>query len=381
MKKIIDYLLCYLLIFCSGNRWFSNTDGQKTAIALIGICCLFVMIFNKYQKQYLKRLLGYCFVFLLIFLGQYLTLDFVSKPSILGFICKCIIGAFVIRQLNSKFVATYTNTMVFISAISLIVFIPVCLLHLFSLPDIIDRGFYVLDRSSNIYRNSGTFWEPGAFAGYIIIVFILNLPDLLKEIRLHKIKYAILFCALVTTFSTAGYLIIFVVLIFVMWENLRKHIVLFLVALSMFIPLSFYIYNNTEFLSDKIESQVEFAVDNRGEKFEPTRFNALMFDIHYIKKHPFFGNGFHERTRYADHPMLWGEKLGHGNGFSNFAASMGLTGLVFYLIMLYRGIPFKRKDKICFLAVVVLLLQSEQYLNFPLFLSLPFLFCTFKNKE
>ena len=89
-------------------------------------------------------------------------------------------------------------------------------------------------------------------------------------------------------------------------------------------------YVEVDFLGDKVSRQLENA--QFLEDFSPDRFGALLFDLHYIEKSPWFGNGFHESTRYADHPHLQGEALGHGNGLSNFVATLGTVGLAAYLL-------------------------------------------------
>ena len=99
----------------------------------------------------------------------------------------------------------------------------------------------------------------------------------------------------------------------------------------------------------------------------------------YIEKHPMFGNGLIEQTRYADHRHLWGMSLGHGNGFSNYMAQMGLVAMFVYLLLLYKSVKGNIFSKWLVVLIVVLLLQGEQLLNYPLFLSLPFIIYSIRN--
>ena len=138
-----------------------------------------------------------------------------------------------------------------------------------------------------------------------------------------------------------------------------------------------YIFNSLSFLKEKIIVQYENNLFQDRNEFKPDRLGALLFDLHYIEKHPITGNGFHVSTRYIDHPWLKDLNLGHGNGFSNFIASMGIISIMFYLFYIFK---FAHQNKFLILTIVVLALQGEQLLNYPLFLALPFLFKTFNEK-
>ena len=141
--------------------------------------------------------------------------------------------------------------------------------------------------------------------------------------------------------------------------------------LGSFAILGYITYESTDFLKDKIDHQFQNATDREEGEFGPDRLSALFFDIHYISKHPLIGNGFHSQTRYADHPELQKEDLGHGNGFSDFLASMGILSLLFYSFFL---IKYNKTNPVVFLFAILILLQGEPLLNYPLFLSLPFIF-------
>ena len=147
----------------------------------------------------------------------------------------------------------------------------------------------------------------------------------------------------------------------------KNKFVTYLVYLPIILTTLFYAYSNLDFMSSKIEEQTERSLEMQGD-FSNTRIGSLLFDLHYIKKHPIVGNGLNERTRYADHPFLWGNSLGHGNAFSNYAAQMGVVALIVYFVLLYYAFG----NKLIVPIIVALLFQGEQLMNFPLFSALPF---------
>lgn len=99
----------------------------------------------------------------------------------------------------------------------------------------------------------------------------------------------------------------------------------------------------------------------------------MLFDQYYIEKHPFVGNGLDVKTRFADHPFLWEQSIGMGNGLTGFLANWGFVALLFYCVLLYQSLPLKKRDRIALIAIVLLQFNGEYLLNFPLYLALPFI--------
>lgn len=378
-QKQIDYLSVILLITISGNAVIIRAPWYKTLLILIGSIVI-TLIAKKVEKLFFSRLRRYIAFFLVIFATQFLIFGWNTFPGIIGFSLKCLIGGYIIWHTKERFIPVYTNTMVYISGIGVVLFL-LSFTRIISIPNIIPVHDAPLFDSIGIYidsnaipkRNVGMFWEPGAFAGYIMIAFALNLHGFIEKFKANKKKYLILGAALVSTFSTTGYLVFAFFLFMVGFQFIRNKKYMGLLLFVILLPIIYSIFVSQDFLLEKITSQYENSIEKDGE-YDPSRFGAFLFDIHYIKKHPLVGNGLHERTRYADHPYLSDDKGGHGNGFSNFVASMGLLSMFYYIFYLYKSLPFSKNEKIFFVALIVLLLQGEQFLNFPLFLGLPFLY-------
>jgi hypothetical protein len=234
------------------------------------------------------------------------------------------------------------------------------------------RSIVLFTQNQDGLRNSGMFWEPGAFAGYIILAFLFYLGNFKKLFEAHKFKILILLLALITTFSTTGYLVLFLVVITNVYFEYSKKLGMFILPLlALFSIVAFVIYNDSNFLRQKIENQYVESLDRDEGEFAPDRIGAFLFDMHYIEKHPIIGNGLHEETRYADHPWLMGEKLGHGNGFSNFLATMGVLS---FLLFSYYILKYNKNHPWVFMICIIAVLQGEQFLDYPVFLSLPFIF-------
>lgn len=378
IRNYIDYLSVFILVVISGNPVVTRAPWYQSFLISIGVFVIILLAW-KASKQFFNKISIYIAFFLAIFTIQYIIFGWNTLPGILGFSLKCLIGGYVIWHMRKRFIPVYTNVMVFLSAVSLFFFL-LSLLEIISIPNLIpvfdvpdfnSLGIYI-DSGQLPKRNLGMFWEPGAFAGYIIIAFILNIDDFVVKFKKNRIKYFLLGGALISTLSTSGYIVLGLFIVIINYQIFRRDSLIGLLTVVIVFPLIYFTFLTQGFLLNKIVNQYETSREREGE-YDPSRFGAFLFDIHYIKKHPLVGNGLHQKTRYADHPNLWSDRAGSGNGFSNFIASMGIIGLFFYIYNLYKTLPFSKSNKIAFIILIILLLQSQQYLNFPLFLGLPFL--------
>ena len=374
-KGSIDKFLMFLLLAYSGNPFFSIGEGVGQYTFVI-ITLLMSVIFVRYFNNELSRYFYlYLLFFVAVFCFQYLILGFVSVTGALGFLIKITFAYLVISYIGFNFRQTYLNIMFFISIISLGGY----LLNIsgYNLPGTIyekgiTKSIILFTQVGDGFRNSGMFWEPGAFAAYLNLGLLFYLGQFRELLLNHKNKLIIIVLALLTTFSTSGYLVLFgVIIATLIFEVGKKYHVLIIPVLLIMSLILYNVFVSVDFLGQKIEHQYSNIYERSPNEFSPDRFGALYFDLHYIEKNPITGNGLHSSTRYADHPWLIGQNLGHGNGFSNFIASMGILSIIFYIYFLLK---FNLYHPWIFLLGVLALLQGEQLMNYPLFLSLPFIF-------
>ncbi|SHF98753.1 O-antigen ligase like membrane protein [Arenibacter palladensis] len=388
LKILTIYLYIFLLVAFSGNPFFSPTDDEFSRFTLATL----VLILSLRHFTYFdikKGLPFYLFLlfFIAIFIFQKLFLGFVSIFGAIGFLLKLTLGYIVIRYIGVNFKLAYFNLIFIISFVSLFGYawnyfgndIPAIYIKentaLYS--DNSGRNILLFHQLSDGLRNSGMFWEPGAFACYINLVFLFYIGKIRSLVENNKFKVIIILLALLTTYSTTGYIVLFLIgLVTIFIEYSNKNGILVIPILLMFGTIAFITYEKSDFLKEKMNDQFEVALNRDKGEFAPDRISAFLFDIHYIKKHPLIGNGLHSETRYADHPWLKEETLGHGNGFSNFVASMGILSLLFYTVLILKN---KRIHSWIFVLGIFTLLQGEPLMNFPLYLSLPFIFIYEKN--
>ncbi len=380
----------FLLLAFSGNPLFVEMSYSKILLSIFAVGFLFISSLegnNILRFKSVKRLVFIILLFVLLSLFQFLYFNFVTWVGLFGFILKIIIAYSVVYYYfsrNFSFELTYIKVMSFLCLISF----PFFLLNFFGhfgiqlQNEVLKSNLFYTSHNSvfDFVRNSGMFWEPGAFAGYIILalLFIVVVNGRFVIGRFKK-EFLLLLIGLFSTFSTTGYVVFgfLASIYFLMNYSLGK-----IFFAPFFIFLMVFSYGNFSFLEYKVLDQYEKAIELEQFEVSNTRFGSLIMDIQYFSSSPLFGNGMHFSTRYRFHPWV-NEDIGHGNGMSNFIVVWGLPIFLFWLFSLYHF--FKQWLLSSFLAIltsftVVLVLQGEQFLNYPLFLMF-FIYSPFKIRN
>jgi hypothetical protein len=379
------YFLFFILLFLSGNPLIVSIFGQFVYFfGLLSIISFFKLNFNI--LFYKKLIFIFLFLFIIAIL-QYFILKYISISAFINLFLKICLGGIIIYTLNDKLPFIIFKIVYFLCLISLFFyfFINIIDLNLISLPLKPFYNSYILYHTNSkvsSLRNFGMFWEPGAFAGVITLCLGVNFKYLKFYWKNFKFHLIIIIIALISTQSTTGYLIGFLIL-FISFLKIKNYIFKF-TSLFLFLILFINIYKSNYFLKDKIESQFSNSRIQSIGAFSNTRFGSLIFDLHYIKKHPFIGNGLISKTRYSDHLYLFkgyqDDPIASGNSFTHFIASMGIFFVIAFFYFLWKSSSkYPTISPFILLVVVFFNLQSEQWYNYPLFLGLPFL--NFRNKS
>lgn len=380
----IPYLLVFWIVLLSGSQSIRVVPGLTYLTCVSGILYMLV----KQDLNFFKSIAPSILFFLVVYIGQYYTLTVLPFEYPLGFFAMLIAGAFIYYKLKENFRFVYFKVIYIYCCISLLFWVLQNLFNItfdfFNNPSF--RNILIWNVRFDPYnpsileiRNSGPVWEPGAFAGYIIVVFLLYIDNLQLLIHKYRKESIVLCITLLSTMSTSGYLLFFLIIVYYIVRFSKQKYFAVLVVFPIFIFSAFFLYNKVDFLGNKISEQTNSALTINGGDFSSTRLGSLLFDLQYIAKSPFFGNGVDPTTRWSIHPDLMrdvinGENLGHGNGFSGFIASMGIPALLFILINLFNSFKktFKTQDALFVVVAFLILLQSESFLSYPLLLCLFF---------
>jgi hypothetical protein len=375
-----DYLPLFMLLLFSGNPLITSEEYSKTILVIYTVGFVLYMYFVAGLKAPQRMAVIFlvvvaCIIILVLF--QHILLGFVSYPGVMALILKILLGLFTLLYYLEKkidFLTVYIKIMAFLVIASL----PFWLINHF--------GWYGFDLNFNnlktffFYtsfqegegfmkvRNSGMFWEPGAFSGYLVLAYAFTaLRNSKFEMGGFKMEVFWITVGILTSMSTTGFLVLLFITNIYIFQNYG-------VARIIVIPVSMLViyfgYSQLDFMQQKIELQYQESKTLEKSDISNTRFGAWAMDMQYIKSQPFTGNGLDAKTRYRFHPWITTD-IGHGNGMSNFLVYWGIPFFLFWLFSVYKSA--KTISQSTFISwsvtiILVLLLQGEQFLNFPMFL-------------
>lgn len=375
---LVDYIPLFLLVCLSGNPLFTTGKFQKPFLMLFAagfiVYSLYYITAKALNKGVRLLLITILFIVLLSTFQLY-TLGYVSYPGVFALVLKVIMGLFFLVYYQSIGInpyLMYVNLFSFLAKASL----PLFALNFFTfsgLPlDVPYTKSLLLytsfDLPKDMLRNSGMFWEPGAFAGYLVLALLfIILQNRGFTLGAYKKQAIWIVLGLLTTLSTTGFLVLALILLIYIVQNYKfgKFILIPVIAVG-----GYFAYNNLEILGEKLEDQYNEAAEMDKSDVSNTRFGALNMDLQYIEDKPFTGNGLDKRTRYRFHPWV-DDGIGHGNGMSNFIVYWGIPFFLFWLICVFRFAYISTASvstAVWFTVIMILILQGEQFLNYPLFL-------------
>ncbi|MDP4289952.1 MAG: hypothetical protein Q8908_02635 [Bacteroidota bacterium] len=321
-----------------------------------------------------------CIITLVVF--QHILLGFVSYPGVMALILKVLLGLFTLLYYMDKkidILEAYIKVMAFLVVASL----PFWLINHFgcygksiTFNDLKTFFFYTsypVGEGLSSYmavRNAGMFWEAGAFSGYLILALaFVALKNGRFQIGNFKREVFWITLGIITAMSTTGFLALLFILNIYVFQNYG-------IAKIIIVPLTFLViylgYSKLDFMQEKIIQQYQESRELSKSDISNTRFGAMTMDLQYIKSQPFTGNGLDAKTRYRFHPWI-NTDIGHGNGMSNFLVYWGIPFFLFWMFCVYKASRTISQSNVvswCVLIIVLILLQGEQFLNYPMFLML-----------
>lgn len=219
-KAIVNVLLVYLLLFVSGS-WRYNLSSDRYLI--VGFLISFLAWYQYSDRKISDKFILYTVVFAaFLFTQSVYTAGSLSISSVIASTIKIVLPYFIIKTVGERFVDAYIKVVVFLAAISLFGYLS----DVFNLldgivrklPNVQDVGYegilYLYRFSWHIERNNSIFFEPGAYQVFLnAALFFLFFMRTDFSIKRKWIYITILTITLITTFSTAGYLIFAVLLL------------------------------------------------------------------------------------------------------------------------------------------------------------------------
>jgi hypothetical protein len=363
----------------------------------VGIYLLIGSIFLT-LKEIRINVQAFAFLFLALLLEIYHNFAFENydlagtRQAILLFAA----GIFLVYYIKLDFLSIYINILYFFSLISFVFFalyyadnnIITTIIHW--VPDTfvktastygsetkqIDPIIYNFDPNFlELGRNNGPFWEPTVFATMLVIAQIFNL--LLNKVLFNK-KGIIFTIAILTTFSTTGFIAYFLLLFFYFLLSDKIRFFTKAIVATGFLILSVSLFTNLPFLSEKIDNEIEktdYEIDQYG---GDSRLASAVLDIREVSEkgvYMLFGKGLVADSRIGgtDKEVL------RNCGDTAILIEWGIIftaifiWLLFYsFLQLTRHFDIHWGFSVIFTLIILIFGFSEVYFNLPFFYSLIF---------
>lgn len=373
--RTIDYFVVFLLLCISGNPLV----GSFTEYIYIFTAVLLIVLAANYKTPLMtKKFLLVGGSLITLYVLQFVFVGNVSPAADINHFAKIYCGFIAVTIADSKFRLAYLKVMTYIAFASLVGVL--FNLTIGQFPGfVVDRNVSVLiynyhpssfNSMEGLFRNCGMFWEPGAFQGYIILAFLMFMDDFKAFYNKHTKSFWILAVALVSTYSTTGYVVFALYLFLVFSENIKKS-PLALIMTVLLVLVAVWAFLKFDFLGEKMMNEYESAQEVGEGDVSWTRMGSAVIAWQNVLRHPLIGNGFLMTALYGN---LAEYMEGMGNGFFGAMNQLGIPFILLYLFLLFKNVTANNTLYRCgFVLLVVLMINGEFFLNYPMFWSLMFI--------
>jgi len=342
------------MVMVSGNPVF--TTGYYGSLFVFSMI-FFLIVFNPSILSSFSNtrvIIIFAVLFIQFFLqramfGSYSVVDFFNLINILA------VGLIIAVYLKSKFIYLYVKVIYIFAVISLWLYFTFMIfpgLYYFTMENIVQffelpgsrAGYsyhnniliYTLSTPPDLdfynYRNAGPFWEPGAFGIYLNLAIIINI-FLLRNKWLSKINI-ILVIALLTTFSTSNWIIIFILLAGYYYfekgqSNFGMKIAPLILAYVFFVA-----YETLPFLGEKIAMRNTTYENAIYSETKLERVGSFYRDTYLLMKNPLLGFGVDPRNKNPYYTMNSVLHNHRNNGTSDLLLIFGLPLGVYYIFII-----------------------------------------------
>ena len=190
-----------------------------------------------------------------------------------------------------------------------------------------------------LIRNSGFMWEPGAFA--MMIVFGISFSWLKNGVKYDK-HFFIYTVAMITTFSTAGFIAFAILIIGGVLKRISLMNIIILCALSFLFSNQIY---EQDFMKGKLDIYLATYEENElnfSEEYglyKVNRFQGAYYSVIETKEYP-FGYGVIAKKDYSNGIEIYGT-----NGLGSMLKMWGIIFFIYFLFLLNKTLHFFDMDK------------------------------------
>jgi hypothetical protein len=341
-RKRLNYIITYLVIAFSGIPFFDANKLGRFAL-LLGLGALFIYYKKKVGKDIVIIVVATLMIVLVqaVFWGGKLF----TSITLVGLLV--LIPYFAIKIIGPQFPKYYRTVFYYMSIISITFWVltntvpgfqmltyQISLLLFPFTPWPIPESMIIytleLQEVYGFVRNPGALHEPGAHSVFLVLAIV---SEIFVEKKLITKRNLVFFANLITTFSTAGFLAMFVLVTFYIYSSKRLTAVTKYFLVISIAGLLTYLFFTLEFLGQKLEEQVQDQTEQALHEETSGRFLGARKALIVLYRYPLFGRGLLSATQAeADSDEA------AGYGWITWVSRIGLVAGLFYMFMIYKGV-------------------------------------------
>lgn len=389
--------LFFVLVFGRGSSLVVNFDPRINAAGfLLYILCI-IYLLGKTNINHIKRsktaIYAIFWIVLAVWFFAHLFILDKGLPIMpySFFLLHIYTGILLIKTYHKDIVVYYEKAMVFFAYVSLIGWAIESAggsSLLLKSPILLENSAGVGEYSLILYtlsvdpariqavyggiiRNSGCAWEPGLYSVMLCIAILFNIFQNKKNI--FNKRLIVLLIALITTFSTTGYVMAIVIFAGYYLSGRKIGTVKRIIYLSIIVVGSIYIYNlpfisekinddaNTESFSTEEASYVYY--EEKGKNYTTGRFEGIVLDYMNFKDKPIMGYGLTREASYIYNKIS--PVIITSNGIAKPFAMFGIILGVILLAITYKSTAKLSNEYLFappYLLFIVIMLGSVSYM-------------------
>ena len=390
ISKIYRWIVI-ILLFTSVDTILFGTNGNRfflwipRIIGLISVAAMcYVSKASVLCKRDVQKLLQVNLTLILILFSSCVVND-VSIETIISRLIPIMVAFTVTMYIREcQFFSFFDDFLFIISLVAVVTEVMAYLAPdlLMKMPTTVNTAGYVFSSffvggmlltgnlGSEYIRSSSIFWEPGAFAFYLIIGIMYHFFSREKIDEKRVITYI---CCLVFTFSTTGYLVFGVLMIGYIISGRVKHnskLINSVVVLSFaFLLLSLVVLKNSalyKFVFEKLSNGTSGAT---------TRYSSFFNGLKVAFLHPLLGAGSN-LDEYMRSFVISSKYSNGGLAITNtIVAQFASYGCIFGSLFLAGTIKFMKHWSSSFLLWLILVLAIVMgYMGERFYSFIPFVF-------
>ena len=324
--------------------------GEHPFAFFIPIILTIILLFNHNVSFSNKK-----FVFTLVLIVIWSVIQIIvrdqytakSYNNYIYFIYAITIAYIHVNVFKSKMFFLYEDIMVKLSVLSLIIWlftnmIPDTAMKIASLFPQTSHGYnfiylvHWINPSGRhveygLIRNAGCSWEPGRFAIMLCLAIMMNIYRKGVSFRKNK-NVVVLLITLLTTMSTTGYVMIFVIYSYMFIKNIFSKYTLFFLIITL--PLAYW-GMQLNFIGEKLEKslKVEEIMEHIEDSYSWSEENADGSIAYSMDRFPSF---FFEYENFTHDPIIgYGSLVSDSYFMKTRTTAIGFTGGLMTLFSRY----------------------------------------------